>query len=328
MSDSYEYDEEEYGVGDEENYDEVDGPIEAVDDTQHLQDEDMDGLKTMVLTLQIVGSPNELQAGTGTIDVSGIEQCNHHHLKRITSRTNRQNATDADRVGDLAQTVIVDANFVTVQSTYPFAVGIDCSDMVPMNITSNNAFTWTIEPNTGLTVLNQNVYEPADFFTRQMCERANSCTAAALAAQVNFDMEPDRVYVNRNGIFMWQINNNIDLGRFGRNGHALRRAIDDNARTEQTLVSLPRRLVEPLYESVRAKCIDHEKSFVDLRKFSAEWSRTDGRAWNSSEGLVGAVVNRENGYDQTNALNTVGMATVKLRLKFFSYPSADDIATK
>jgi len=103
------------------------------------------------------------------------------------------------------------------------SIGLNIPGLVPQVYDRSRRYNWILERNTPTQMVNHDIFEPDNVFTKFMYEKLQKLDNESLAQQVRFDVDPTgkHALVDPNG-FVWQVMmNNVYQGNFGAAGNRL-----------------------------------------------------------------------------------------------------------
>jgi hypothetical protein len=297
---------------------------DAIDPESHLQAKDLYGVQTKIFNMSINGSLEQLGADQNKATWK-MDPAMQNLLRQVVTPHNRTNATDENLAGDIGKTVILHAKILQERNDFPVTIGLNIPALVPQVYDKSRRYNWILERNTPTTVINQDIFEPDNVFTKYMYEKLQKLDVESLGQQVRFDVDPTgrHALVDPNG-FVWQVMmNNVYQGNFGEAGNSLMQ-IDAELRDAPYTFGarVPADIAREVVDAIKEPLQKIEQSFVDMRTLQASFERVDGQAWNSFNNLIGEAAGMDadsKGYLKEHALNTQYNASVKLLIQYIVY---------
>lgn len=300
----------------------------AIDENGHLQAQDLWGVQTRIFNISLpTGVTLEtLQAkhknGVYWEMPSELKQS----LRQVNKLRNRTNATDEELVGDLGKFLFLSAEVISEKSNSPKDLAVDIPGLVPTNYTSNGRHNWVIEAGNGNpVVLNENIFEPDNYFTKQMYEHEQKCDLKTLATHINLNHDPEKqiATMETQGVGWKVLTDNMAAGRFADCAAAIyenNKHVFEEGNTDRSyLAKVPYDIAEEIYEAIATPLKEIEKSYTDINTFRVRFSPADGEAWTHSAGLIQESYGFDSdskGYEKETLANKPIQASIRLRVKY------------
>jgi hypothetical protein len=204
-----------------------------------------------------------------------FDPVNYSKLQHVTTDVDRRRPKPEHLEGDLDRTVLLNAEIVSESNTFPCAVAVDISHLVPTALTHNQAATWIIEPDTKPTMMGQpiNVFAPTDLLSKRMFARWERCDHETLAKEFKFEGERDtsgKALMRTDGVAMELLENN--------------QANFDGIKVTPELkqsryIELNEQVARAIYDHMKEEVDRISRGFVSMKSLSARWFRPDGHEW-------------------------------------------------
>lgn len=307
---------------DEEYYSSEDGNMgdQMIEDEGHLAAEDLDGVQTKYLYITLEGSMEDLAKNNAKATWKMFPEV-HKKLRQVVTSTNKTKASDDQYEGNLKKTVIVQGVIKQQFSNFPVALGLSFPSMLPTTFTKNKRFNCVVEKNTPTMLVNQSIFEPDSDFTRYMYESLEKIDSESLDRQIKFG-HPNGALFDPNG-YAWKVlMKNVRKGTFPG---AEDRLFEQDAQADgnpHAFPVVPEPIARSIHTAIRDRLDQVESSFTDLTTFGCNWSRADGKAWNSTKGLIGSNAGQyQDGKSAitSHKLTNEYSASVVMEIKYFTY---------
>lgn len=260
------------------------------DEDGHLQVRDVYGHQKIIIDAKMRGSREQL-AKNPSKTVWRPTPAVLDNFKNNNRMTNRSNATDKDRTGDLRKAIILGVRVLDTYSDYDEDVGLHITGVEPRVITDNSKFAWTIDGKSGSKTVNQPIHQPDNIFTIEMAKDYAKCNSQSLRSQVRFDMGSDtHANVDTTG-FVWHvIMNNADrVAEWAQHVDDLYDIEADRraGNLKSRFAEIPMPIARYVYDSIDEHLKKIEEAFIDFRNFQVSFHTVDGEDWNQCRGLIG-----------------------------------------
>lgn len=310
---------------DEENIGDEQEDITSDPSARHVNSSVFSSPQTTFIDISVTISPEEAQNNPSRL-IWSIPPEATRHLKQNMAETNRHIASDSSLVGDVNKVVPLGFRIVSVYNGFPFQVDLVSSHMLPSTVHAKGASLWTVSPNTSLTTVNEAVFRPRDVIDRKLYENAAaSCTLAQLDADIT--IVPDTR--NKKGYgqiavgtlahdeLMIQMNRN----KFSNDVDLSNEMVDDilHPPAHVRSVTVTKNMANVVKETLAKPLRDIASRFMNLDDFQVTFVRSDGRAWNSHEGLDGVHIGSELDHISSQVMMTNKTISVKGELTYVTF---------
>jgi hypothetical protein len=301
-----------------------------IDEEGHLQPQELWGVQKRTFRMDL-GEGMTLEklaacAKNGYLWQMPAEQ--KSYLKQVGKMTNRSDASDKDLHGDLNKALFLSAKIVGIWNDSPKPIALDIEGLLPTVHTSTGRHTYVVNPTGGaFTVINKNIMEPDNFFTKRMYEHNMKCDLKTLKQQIRLDHDQDHQVALMDSLGIgWKVlidNLNAENSPFAAATEAIytkNRHIFEQPDTEHSqLAVVPFEIAQQVYNAIAAPLKETEKSYINFSSWKVKFSPANKQSWNSISGLArDAVVY---GADSTeievqNKLNTPISAGVECEIEY------------
>lgn len=297
----------------------------AIDEEGHIQVQDLYGVQHRIFTIS-------LPAG---VTLEKLQEKNRNGiywempdelketLRQISSTRNRSNATGEDRVGSVKKMMLLGAEIISERSTCPKPLALDIPGLVPQCNNAHTVTNWIIEPGQGHTVmLNQNIFNPDNIFTKMMLEHNQKCDLDTLNRTIKLDHDPKKetAIIETASIPWYVLDEHLDVSFpdcadliRAENAHAYSNPHKSYA------AKVPYDVAKQLYDSIAGPLKEYEKGYTDIDSWRVRFRPADGEAWNHTEGLINESYGLETDdkeFEADRALHTPVQASVRLHLSY------------
>lgn len=292
---------------------------------EHVKKENYKGAQWVMMDIEVLASPEELQAG----HVSTTWKLAPHlpkHLKQNMAAKNRDNAADHELAGNLGRCVPLQLEIVQQKNSMPFAMAIRAPGMLAKTFDRHNNYLWRVPPDTATMKVNELIFEPTNPITKNMYLNSTMYTLEELEDDIKvFEKTAKReAYgtVAVKSLAYAHLMDNLDLGKWKEETEhldldAIYSAPERHTRavevTPKIATQLKTILAKPTNE-VLERCLN-------LEDFNVELVRADGQTeYNSAANLHGELVGSEvdaDGKIRADKLLQRGIFHVKAKFHYF-----------
>lgn len=211
------------------------------------------------------------------------------YLRHVTKDQNRHLPGKEDLDGDLAKGLFLKARVVAMTSDCPKDLNVDIEGLVPNVVTSNGRTNWVIPANCGYSKVDENIFDPSNYFYKYMYEHNQKCDLKTLAQHIRLDYDPHKqiCVMPSDGVGWKVLMDNISRGNFAEYAESI---AAKNAAVFQSehaqLAQVPYAVGQEIYNAIAAPLKQIEKSYTGLDTWDVRIRTTDGLPWNSLQGLI------------------------------------------
>jgi len=249
-------------------------------------------------------------------------------LKQVGKMTNRSEVSDKDLHGDLDKALFLSAKIVGFWNDSPKPIALDIGGLMPTVHTSTGRHTYVINPTGGaFTVINKNIMEPDNVFTKHMYSHNQKCNLNTLKKQIRLDHDPEKQVALMESLGVgWKVlldNLRTEDSPFASALDTIytknRHIIEQPDLEHSQLAVVPYQIAQQVYEAIAAPLKEIERSYINFSSWKVKFSPANKQAWNSISGLakdsvVYGVDSAE--VEVQNKLNTPFSSGVEVELEY------------
>ncbi len=271
------------------------GAVEEHDNTEHLRADMFSKPQRIIIDFDITASPAELQANPKKLEWALREEL-LSKFKANTATSNRDLAGEDKLMGNLSRAILLNMRIIQQANTFPFFMGLNITDMMPVNLHMNGACVWRIPPDTKTMKVDENVFEPTNFVTRYMYENVASCSPEDLNASIRHiegtKTSPAHAMIAVGSLaHAWLKSTLKGSDRWnGELGKELR-SLAFNPADDQAAVQVTSRIASELHEELSGPINDAMAAFTNLNDLRASYHRADdsGNNITSPKNIAGSI---------------------------------------
>ena len=280
-----------------------------VDVQQHLTKDMFAKPQDIIIDFDLIASPSELSA---TLQNSKWRMSSFllSNFKQNMAVSNRHLATADQLAGNLNRCIPLHMQIIEHQNTFPFAMGVNITGMMPTTVHRHGACVWRVPAGTNTMKVDEPAFVPQNIVNQYMYANYRMCTVEDLSSDLQ-RIEPKKGGAHYSMAVGSLAHNELitHLNKGGWHDHFTESElalIDEPGRTPT--IAIPEAVGKELYEMLKGPVEEAANSFVDLETFCAEFVRADGISeFNSPKNIAGEIV----GSDKVSGtkLNTDRMLT-------------------
>lgn len=277
--------------------------------------------QTITFDIDVVGSPEQLAAGT-VLNTWSLKEELLKHLKQNVATTDRLNAGDEHLQGDLRQCVPLAFEVVEHGNSFPFAMAFNVPGLMPKTISAHGAWAHRTAAKTQVIPLNGAVkFEPTNVIDRALLAKSQQNTLSDIDNDVTLQKDFGIIKVNSPAYF--KMTDALEAGEWSdvssRMSDEEYMSIVEPAKHAR-VVQVPLVIAQTLRENLASSVDEFQKRCINLVDFQIVTDRADGIAdFNSTERFVGEQVGADLDSESelpTAATNTTQQYHAKCTLAF------------
>lgn len=319
----------------EEDYDheelgdvvETDEPVVGEEAKQqpvrHLNESNFDKISEVLFDIDCAASPEELASKIKSAEWK-LQAHVTKQLKDNIATTNRKNANDDERVGNLRYCIPLGFEVVMHQNTHKYPMVVVCDAMMNKNVYKHGSGLWRMPPETPAQMVNQKVFEPVSVIDHFVFKKGRMVTLQDLEDDIKIvpGSKGRSGYgtVAVNSLAYDQLLDELDHGAWTNEPLSEEQLRDIDHPGHKRTVEVTAQMAKDIKEQLAGPVRELQARCIDLENMSFRVQRADGQqVFNSPEGLHGELVGSDLDVDHklpNKALNTRQNVYVKCRLQY------------
>lgn len=299
--------------------------ISAIDEDGHLTEDQLFGVKTMIFNIKTTPGITlaKLAADNVGAMIWEIPEDLKKFLRHVNKTDNRSHVTESDLEGDLNKGLFLGATVISQYSNAPIELACDIPGLVPNEITSYGRHNWTVPANCPFTMVNRNIFDPNDMFSKWMYEHNQKCDLKTLDEHIDLNYDKNKQFgvMQSHGVGWRVLKPNLAKPEFQQ---AMESIYSQNKHVFEEehinhLVRVPYEICEAVKEKIAEPLRSIEARYTNFNTMHAKLTRADKEPWDSIKGLAvdSIIYGEENvGYEMDQKLNQPFEAGLKLECKF------------
>jgi hypothetical protein len=286
--------------------DEVEGPyqqlqsqIEAPFIGEHVKDEEIFGTltKSFWISLPADSTYESLAANHRNGYQFKLPEEVNLHLRHVTRATDRHMPGENDVDGELSKALFLKARVIAHKNDGVKDLNLNVQGLVPSVMTEHGRANWVIPANTPYTVVNKDIFDPTNYFTRHMYEKNAKCDLRTLKEHIRLDYDPQKqiCVMPTNGIGWKVLLDNI--AKDNLDPHVVEAIVAKNAAIFQNpenphvqLAQVPYDIGEHIFQCISGPLKEIEKAYVNMKTWDVRLQPTNRLPWNHLAGVVRETV--------------------------------------
>ena len=310
---AYPEDEEVYereGIAGQSEPERYENGQDSAEEETHLQKKDVYGYQKIKFFAHMTASRKDL-ANEPTLATWKLPEKELERMKFNIRKTNRNNATSKERVGDVTRVIPLDCRIIQAGNTFDGDLGITATGLEGRVCVGREPVLWTLPANNHSSNISEEVGDPDSVFTTNMFKKIMACDRKDLEKQLlmGHGSTPNQGLIDVKGHAWTVVMQHAHTPQFASYAQVLYDY--DHKRKAGTLdsnmVPIPLKIASFVKNKIEKDIANIEKSYIDMNDFEIKFSRIDGRAWDDTMGLVGEAASYDT--DSQNTLNSHTLTT-------------------